>query len=727
MPHGQKLSVTDKSAFLSPRRTALAAVLAVTAMGPIAEARRVTSWPEYRRLYGGHIAGRPDTHVIKRALDGGCELMISRVVHYTDPTDAGTRTSAAASVTLVDRGAAPTAGQSTGSSVFPLRFAPGGTLVVSIDGGSDATATFAATAATALGSGATFAAVTSGHALVLVVGGVRREVQFTTENSLTAYLATINAVPGLVAADVGGELSLTTDHRGSGASLVVHADSDADVLAALGLATGAATGSGNVANIEAVTALEFETIVEAAVSGCAAGETSSHNPFIRSITTGLGSSVRVQPASTLDDECGFDNDPHTGSATAAVNTLRLEAATDGTWAHDIDVEVLDDPGDPSTRFRIVVVDATGALAEDHVGLSMVATDSRYVANVLREESLLLRAVDLDSVSVAPADRPAVGSFNLTGGDDGLVGLVGADYLGDATLKTGVHAFDTARGFRLLSSAGFVDHDASADLDAWCFERLDCAQIANVPLAVTNSTNAIAYRRRGAPYATGTAIDSFCTALYAGWHEVLDPLTRQPLWLPADGEVLAALAAASAQLGPWLALAGENRARLPRTVRRLRFTPSSAELTAMKAAGVNSILAEDSGGGVVYSLEGQQSLFKSVGAIDGGSDLQSLNVVLLTHLIGESAQSLLRPFRYDPNDAVLWGQMFDAVDPFMQALASPQQRALEGYRLVCDETNNTPEARAAKRSHFDVYFTAIKASEEQHIGLVVTASGVKLTQ
>lgn len=728
MTYGQTLALIDKSASLSPRRKALAALVCVTAMGPIGESRRVTSWPEFERIYGGHLAGRADTHVAKRALDGGCELLVSRVVHYSDPTDASTRASAAATVTLLDRGSTASSGQSTGSETFPLRLAPSDTLVVSINGAGNQTATFTAAAAQVTGSGATFAGVTSGHQLVLVVGGVRRTVTFTTENDETEYLAQLNAsVPGIVALDVAGEIRIKTDHRGSGATLVVHADSAADVLASLGLTAGSASGTGNVADIEAVTAAEFETIVEGAITGCSAGETASHHPFIRSSTTGTGSTVDVKSASTADTACGFDNSAHAGSAGTGAGTLRLEGATDGTWIEPFPVEIADDLGDPSTRFRLILRDARLRILETHDGLSMDPTDARYVVNVLREESMRLRAVDLDSAAVAPADRPAAGSFEFTGGDDGLVGLDGDDYLGDATLGTGLHAFDNARGFRLVSFAGFVDHDtfsAAADLAT---ARVDCAVIGNVPLAVTNSTNAIAFRRRTSPYASGTAIDTPSAVLYAGWHEVLDPITRAPLWLPADGEVLAALGAAYDRLGPWLALAGENRAKLPTTVRRLRFTPSPTDIKAMLAAGVNTILAEQAGAGVSYAIEGQETLYLSSSEIPAGSDLRSLNVVLLTQHIGEAMLTVLKPDRWEPNDAILWSQMFDKADAYMQRLGAPEMRALEGYRIVCDETINTGAERTAKRTHVQVFFTAVKASEEQKIGLIVTPSGVSLTR
>lgn len=234
-----------------------------------------------------------------------------------------------------------TAGRSTGSGSFPVRLANGDTLVVAIDGGGNATATFAGFARRLTGVGGTLADVTDGHSLVLLVHGVARSVSFTTENTATLFAATINAIPGVFADVVGGQVRITTDRQGTGASLVVDASTNSTVLASLGLSSGqvgAALGASNVADIEAVTAAEFEAVVEAAVAGSSAGADADGHPFIQSASTGVGSTVQVQASSTADDEMGFDNVAHAGTAgtpaVAGVGTLDLGAVGStptGTW------------------------------------------------------------------------------------------------------------------------------------------------------------------------------------------------------------------------------------------------------------------------------------------------------------------------------------------------------------------------------------------------------------
>lgn len=726
MPLGQKLEVRDQTAYIPLTRQALAALALVTERGPIGEARTVTSWPEFQRIYGGFLAGRVGQHVVKRALDNGCHLLISRVVHLTDVTDLATKTSAPASVTASDRGSAATAGSVTGTATFPLRLAPGDTLDVALDGAAAVTATFQATYARLTGAAATYAAVTASHQLVLLVGGVRRVVTFAgTENSQALFLDAINAaVPGLVAinAAVPG-LELRTDQKGSGASLAVHADTHADVLTSLGLAVGAGANPGpnNVADIESVSAAEFEAIVEAAVAGCSAGSSGGH-PFLRSSTTGAASSVQVIAASTADDECGFDNVVHAGSASAALTTLTFVARSDGAWAHGLRVVIDDDPGDPTNRFRVRFTQAsTGEILETHDRLSMTTTDARYVVNVLREESNLFDAENLASATAAPANRPAAATLTPAGGADGTAGIVQADYLGDAAgpATVGLRAFDGERGFRLVAIPEAADHASAHGIqqgaDAYCAARVDCRFIGSVPSSVTTSLGAIAWRRRTAPYASGTATDSAYSALYAGWHEVIDPVTLAPLWIPLDGEVLAAHARSVKAGGVWFAPAGPQRGKLSTEVRRLRFEPTPAQVEAMKAAGVNCAYRDPDFG---YVIEGQNTLQKTESA------LSRLNVGLLVDEAGEKLAVAAAPYRYEPNDPELWRTLRNLADAYLGKLAG--KRAVSSYRIVCDASNNPAEEIAGHRTHEDAYFVPVETSEEQVIGLVVTPQGVSLS-
>jgi hypothetical protein len=713
---GQTVTQTDKSTFIPTQKQIVCAMALVCERGPVAEPRTVVDWPDFLRTYGGYVDGQVGQHSAKRALDAGCWLTCTRIVHYADPTDASTKTSTPASVTVPDRSSTATHGQATGSGAFPARITPGGTLVVAIDGGGDLTATFHATRASKTGAGATYAAVTAGHKLVLLVNGVSRSVAFGgTENSQALFLDAINAaIPGISAVNAGGQVELQTDRFGSSAAITVDASSDADVLTSLGLTAGAGTNAGpnDVADTEAVSAAEFTSVVQGAITGSTAGATGGGAPFIRSNTTGDASSVKVQGSSTLASAFGFDTSLHSGAGTGGVNTVALAASSDGAWGDDLDAVVDDDPGDPATRFRVrLVVRATGEVVETWPALSMAASDARYVVNVLREQSDDLRATDLASPTAAPGNRPANGTYPLAGGNDGLSGLVAGDWLGDANAHTGLHALDTERGMRLLSLPGVTDAEIQADAVAYCAGRGDLVPIFSAPLT-SNPTDAIAFRRGTSPYAF-TAIDTFRGAMYFGWHEILHPVTRAPLWIPIDGEVLKALALSNQRGGVWYAPAGPQRGVLDASVRRLKYNPSPAEMDRLYDAGLNVVYKDDDFG---FVINGQKTLQKA------DSAKQRLNVVLLCDFIGEQLRTNTKSGLFEPNDPILWADLRERCKTFLDVIGP--QRALNttdgpGYRLDIGATNTEVQNR---QTHLNAYVIPQETSEEQAINLIVMPAG-----
>lgn len=724
---GQNVRIIDRSSYTPAKPKALGAMALVTQRGPIGQARLVESWPEFLRLYGDHVSGYVGTRCAKRALEGGCKLLVSRVVRHTTISDASTKQSAAASVTVVDRSSAASAATLTGSATFPVRLAHGDTLVVAIDGGSNQTATFNGFARRLTGSGGSHAAVTAGLELVLTVNGINRTVAFAgTENTAALYAAAINeGIPGVYADVSSGNVRITTDKKGSGAALVVHATSAAAVLTALGFTSGqtaASLGTSNVADIESVTAAEFETVVEAAVTGCSAGATSGGSPYITSSTTGGSSSVQVQSASTADDEFGFSNTAATGSAASATNTLRFTAESDGTWAHAYRVVVDDASADPTNRFRVrITLAATGQVLETHDNLSMTSTDPRYVVNVLRDESAHFRATDLASASAAPNNRPASGTYTPASGADGLSGLAYTDYLGDAATRTGLNAFNNSAEFRLASAPGVTDHDFHVAAVAWAAALTEVRYVGSIPYSISTVSDAKAFRRRVSPYASGTAIDSSYGALYAGWHKVRDARTREELWLPVEGELYAALGAAANDQsgGIWLALAGANRAKLSTEALALRIDPSIDDVPGMRDAGVNPVYNDPKAG---FVLEGETTLQRNESA------LARLHVGILTDYLSEELRTMNAPDRWEPNDADLWRKITNRSTSFMNRVAAKRgtiarnDQGTPQFRVVCDSSNNTSTTISARQTILDLYYVPQGTSEEQVINLVLLPQG-----
>ena len=247
-----------------------------------------------------------------------------------------------ASLTLGAPNGAATSGSITGTN-FPLSLAltPGTTFVAKIDGGSPVTATVEATQATYTGSAYAVGAVTAGHFLEVIVGGVSRFAFCTvgTEiNSEAKALAFLNAIPGIHVTDSGTVFEIFTDQFGSGASGSISASSSTDVLTALGFTGGASftnAGPNNVANLNlpggGISAAEFAAMATAAFTGSVTTSTPT-TVTTTSSTTGLSSTVQYTNAGTgTSFITGFDNGIHAGTAAGgATPVATFTAVGEGT-------------------------------------------------------------------------------------------------------------------------------------------------------------------------------------------------------------------------------------------------------------------------------------------------------------------------------------------------------------------------------------------------------------
>ncbi len=93
---------------IPPQPTAVTAMVGIAERGPVGTATLTTSFEEYNRIFGSYTANTDMTLAAQGFFDnGGSFLWIVRTVHYTDITSAATKTSAAATITLVDRAGTP--------------------------------------------------------------------------------------------------------------------------------------------------------------------------------------------------------------------------------------------------------------------------------------------------------------------------------------------------------------------------------------------------------------------------------------------------------------------------------------------------------------------------------------------------------------------------------------------------------------------------------------------
>lgn len=483
-------------------QTSIVAAIGVTERGPIATPTLVTSFDEYKDVFGGYTA---DSDLALAAAgffeNGGQFLYVVRTVHYTDVSVAASKTSAPGTLTLQTPATAPSAGYVTGSQVEPFNLEPGDDLDIAVDGGGPSTATFTATAAARENTPAeTYALVDGMELLVAVDGGAPQSILFLTAEFVAIGAATAEEVAAVInakivgasaAATTGGtKVTITSDKRGTDSSIEV---TGGTANAILTFNTAIVNGGGNVADIDAVTVAEVKTIVEAAVAGVTVTNVGGA-ARITSGTTGPASSVQVQASSTADDELGFDNATHSGLSGAAVNTLRIDGKTDGAYANGLEIQVAAATSGEADRFNLLVLD-DGIVLELFPNLSMEDTDDRYVETIVNATSggsKLVAAVDLDAAT--PSQTPNTGTFGpLTGGDDGLVGLADADFIGNSAGATGIRALDTVQDVNILIVPGQATAAIQNAMITYCEDTRNMSMFAVLdPPAGQSATAIITY-------------------------------------------------------------------------------------------------------------------------------------------------------------------------------------------------------------------------------------------
>lgn len=462
--------------------TAVLAIEGVAERGPIAEATLLTAYSEYERYFGGFIDGYELALAVRGYfLNGGQRCYVVRTCHFTDPSSKATATAEQGYVELDTDSVAPGSAEVTGSVTGPFLMQSGDTLVGSVDGLGDQTATFTGTpAAVECATAETYDFSTGGETLTLKVDrGAVQTVTFQTSDFAVPASGTAEEVAQAInKAIYGGKAKVTTagtkvtlesDKAGTGSYIEV---TGGTANAILSFSTSEVQGTGNVANIRSVTVSEIETIVEAAwTNGGGVAVTSASGAVkIATVDTGSTATLQVQVSSTLDGVLGLDNDLHSGTDTAVVPTLKIWGKTPGAYANGLKIKITAASSGEASEFNLQVLKGTDVL-ESFANVTMDDTESRYVETVVNHEdsgSWYVTAEDLDAVGTPTTRRPANTSGTaLGGGDDGLTSLDYNDYIGDKSAKTGLYAFDAADDITILAVPDATDANTQKAMIQYC--------------------------------------------------------------------------------------------------------------------------------------------------------------------------------------------------------------------------------------------------------------------
>jgi hypothetical protein len=138
--------------------------------------------------------------------------------------------------------------------------------------------------------------------------------------------------------------------------------------------------------------------------------------------------------------------------TGATNVMDLDGKYDGAYANgptNLQVVISAATSGLATQFNLSVV-VKGVVTEVFPNLVNDGTsvnDAQKVINAASGGSKFITATFI-TAGVSP---PVAGTYNLSGGDDGLVGLADTDYVGSQAGETGFFAYDEIDDIRVLAA------------------------------------------------------------------------------------------------------------------------------------------------------------------------------------------------------------------------------------------------------------------------------------
>jgi len=345
--------VTQLEGPIIPVELGYGALLGITERGPLRTVVRTRSFNEWKNVFGNRET-RSDMAYEAEAFfkEGGVELLTVRLANYTNLDDPTSYSGVASTRTAITDGVAATSATKTGGSAT-YNLEPGWDVDLDVDNVGVATATWDAARALIAG-GVVSLPPDAGDTVVLKCDRDPDNQTITwagTENTVALAIAAIHAqTSGITAVDNGGAIDLYSDTYGTDSTIQVVSATGAVHTGAdhIGHTPGAAViGTGDVGNIDAVTAQEIHDIIEADTTALV-----TVNPAgtftITSPTTGVASELDFQSGTALA-ALGLSVEVITGTAAGATfSTLKMEAGylgqlSPGTWGNNLKTKITQNP------------------------------------------------------------------------------------------------------------------------------------------------------------------------------------------------------------------------------------------------------------------------------------------------------------------------------------------------------------------------------------------------
>lgn len=200
-----------------------------------------------------------------------------------------------------------------------------------------------------------------------------------------------------------------------------------------------------------------------------------------------------------------------------------------------------------------------------------------------------------------------------------------------------------------------------------------------------------------------------------WLKVYDKYNDKYRFIPAASSTAGIMAATDLNAAPWFSPAGARRGQYL-GITSLAYTPTKAQRDTLYKASVNSIANIPGQGVMLYG--DKTNLFRP-------SAFDRINVRRLFLVIERAVALAARNVLFEFNDEFTRAEFVNIVEPFLREIKG--RRGITDFRVVCDETNNTPAVIDRNEFIASIFIKPARSINYITLNFVAVRTGVEFDE
>ncbi len=241
----------------------------------------------------------------------------------------------------------------------------------------------------------------------------------------------------------------------------------------------------------------------------------------------------------------------------------------------------------------------------------------------------------------------------------------------------------------------------------CMVFLSPTKASVVDNAGSETTSVLTYR------------DSLTSSSYAvldcGYKYQFDKYNNVYRYVPLNGDIAGLCARTDLERDPWFSPGGLNRGILKNVI-KLAWNPTKAERDNLYVKGVNPVVTFPGEGTILF---GDKTMLSRPSVFD------RINVRRLFVVLEKSIARAARSSLFEYNDQFTRAQFVNLVEPFLRDVQG--RRGITDFRVVCDESNNTPNVIDSNQFVGDIYIKPARSINFIQLNFIAVRSGVSFEE